>query len=299
MSLLTDSNHVTESDLAALDPEISAIAAAEEVNVDTLLGQAWIESATRIQELTQPRYGQFQDPVLAYHTNLTPEPVQLSSIVVTSEYAGHQSALKRWMVWMAMATFYRAIANRRDEDRYQRKQERAEKEAERGWSSLFSVGLPVVLAPLPCPGAVHEIGAGVFGSSSVTSVSGGTTAAGDYEVSITWMDADGVESGPSASVPVTVPVNDLIRVSISGLGAPGVVSVARPTDMYYPTLTATHWNVYVGAAGGPQYKQNSSPIAISSTTYTLADDPVLSGTMLGTGQVANSTHQFSRIVGRG
>ena len=102
MSLFTDSNHVTQADLVALDPQIAEIAIAEEFTVSALIARAWDECAEIIQRACASEYGEFTDPVLAYHTGGWPSGVQLSRIVVTSPYANSASTLQRGMTWKAI-----------------------------------------------------------------------------------------------------------------------------------------------------------------------------------------------------
>ena len=72
-----------------------------------------------------------------------------------------------------------------------------------------------------------------------------------------------------------------------------------PDGRHRVQQTATHWNVYVGKSGGQKYLQNSSPIAIGTTTYDLSAAPALSGNPLWSGQVADGTKPLARIAGRG
>jgi hypothetical protein len=296
MSLFTDSNHVTQADLVALDPQIAEIAIAEEFTVSALIARAWDECAEIIQRACASEYGEFTDPVLAYHTGGWPSGVQLSRIVVTSPYANSASTLQRWMTWKAIEVFYRAAAARGVNDRYEAKLERARSESANAWRAVYSAGVPTVSNPLPCPGALHELGAGVFDADNVTTESG-TSDGGQFRVAITWLDANGVESGPSAAVDVSVEPDSVIRVDVGSLGAPGVVAVTRSGA--YSLLTATHWNVYAGVVGSTLRLQNAEPIVLATTHYTLDSDPTTSGAALGGGQAADGVQRFQRTVGRG
>ena len=71
----------------------------------------------------------------------------------------------------------------------------------------------------------------------------------------------------------------VLRVSISGLTAPSGTALAEIAGDSAETAVADGWNVYVGGI-----RQNSTPIALTSTTYTLAADPATSGTAIGDGQ---------------
>jgi hypothetical protein len=310
MSLFTDSDHVTQSDMAVVDPEVPDIVAAESFTsdvVDSLLQQSWDVCANAIGEATRPYYESYPDPVIAFHTYGRFSPLQLSRIVVTSQYANRQSPLKNWMVRIALENFYMALANRRESDRYNTKLQNAQGYTKSAWKSVVAAGLPTVVSPLVCPGAIHELGAGVFGASNLSSVPGGTVSETDYEVSISWVNGTiyqspsipvNGESGPSASVAITVPNLNLLLVNINGLHAPGSLTIPRPITQYYVSQVATHWNVYAGVPGGIKYLQNPAPIPLSQTSYALTAAPVLSGFQLWSGQVADSIQRIQRVAGR-
>jgi hypothetical protein len=311
MSLFTDSDHVTQSDMAAVDPEIPDIVSAEGFSadvVDTIIQQSWDECAGIIGEVTRPYYETYPDPVIAWHTYGRFSPLQLSRIVVTSEYVTRQSPIQRWMLRMALEKFYESVANRRESDRYANKLLLAQGHTKSAWRALVAYGLPTVASPLVCPGATHELGAGVFSASNISSMSGGTNEQADYEVAISWVNGlvyqspqipVNAESGPSVSVPFTVPADSRLVVSIAGLNAPGSLTIPRPITEFYFGQVATGWNIYVGLAGQTKYLQNSSPLPLSQTSYSFSAAPVLSGSRLWSGQVADSKQVIQRIAGRG
>ena len=311
MSLFTDSDQVTQSDMAAVDPEIPDIISAEgfsDGQVELIIEQSWDECAGVLREATRPYYETYPDPVVAFHTYGRFSPLQLSRIVVTAEYTMRQSYLQRWMLRVALEKFYEAVANRREADRYSNKLLLAQGHTKSAWRALFAAGLQTVMSPLVCPGATHELGAGTFTAANLSAVAGGTDIAATWDVAISWVNnvvyqspsipVNG-ESGPSASVSIAVPPNNRLAVSIAGLNAPGSITVPRAVFEYYLSQVATHWNVYVGKSGGQKYLQNSSPIAIGTTTYDLSAAPALSGNPLWSGQVADGTKPLARIAGRG
>jgi hypothetical protein len=80
------------------------------------------------------------------------------------------SADHNWLIYNALYHFYRAAYARFSGggDRYSRKMELFEDEASKAWSRLIADGIPVVLNPIPCPGAIREFGVGTWGDSNVT-----------------------------------------------------------------------------------------------------------------------------------
>ncbi len=309
MSLFTDSDQVTQSDMALLDPEIPDIIAAEGLTDDQVsatLQHAWEASSGAIIEATRPYYESYPDPIIAFHTYGRFSPVQQSRIVVTSEYAMRQSPMQSWMTRVALENFYMEMTNRRDNDRYTTKLDSAQGYTKSAWRAVVSAGLSTVTSPLACPGATHELGAGLFAAANVTSVAGGTDAEATWGVAISWVNnllyqspqfPRNAESGPSLSITFTVPVNNRLSVNILGLNAPGSLTIPRPITKYYFSQVATHWNIYVGQNGGQKYLQNPSLIPLSQTEYDFSAAPVLSGNPMWSGQVADSVQPITRIAG--
>ena len=286
MSLYIDNDVVTVEHLAAVDPEIQDIASTEGISVDAVIGANWNECADRLLESLQCiGDGSWGTARLR---------VELHQIVTSSRYGSRTSTLQRWMIHGALVRFYRAAINRRLLDRYAAKYERAEEEAKRAWRRLVSAGLPVVIDPLPCPGAAHDKGVGRWDASAVSTVSGSGAAAGSYDVAITWV-SDGVESGPSAIVRAITSESETLRVSISGLIAPGSAQYRGAAQR-----TATGWNVYVGEADSDLlWLQNSAPISLDNPTYVLPGAPVSDTIQMGDGQAADYTLTLQNVVGRG
>jgi hypothetical protein len=314
MALFVDADHVSQADLLAIDPEIPDIAEAEGINTGQVIRQSWDECADALLAVAQ-RFGSGATDWTSGYTlrngagsgNIP--AIQLSQIVVSPQDGRRISPLRRWMIYQALGMFYRAAANRRVTDRYQGKLDANVETLKWRWRDVFSHGIPVVTVPLPCPGAVHELDAGDFTDTGVTAVAGGSAAATDAEVSITWVDETSYvsqearrqgESGPSTAVQFTIPANSLLRVDISGLVPPGSVPYQGGTANGIRSYRkATGWNVYVGTPGGSRYLQNAAPIALTSTTYTLAAAPVLSGYIQSSGQVPDVNLTLQNTFQRG
>jgi hypothetical protein len=316
MSLLIDDDHITLSDLLAIDPEVSEIADAEGITVEgdvSIARQAWDECADVLLENMQSFGGDligWPGTLSTYGGfGVTRPRVRLNQIIVSAQYGRRISQLRRWMIYRALVLFYRAASNRRVSDRYTDKHDRMVEDAKRSWRSLWASGLPIVALPLACPGATHEVLAGDWGNGNLAFVDGGTEAETSYSVAITWVDATqyvspankgNAESGPSRILTATIPANKRLQVNISGLVPPGSVAIRRGlADGPYIARTASHWNVYVGTLGGVLYLQNASPVPVGTSSYTLAGAPVLSGYTVDAGQVPDANFTFQRTIQRG
>lgn len=290
MALLTDSDVVTLAHLAAVDPELATVADSEAISVPSILAQSWTDAAAELRACTESfesAAGNVYGP--------------------TSVIVEESSPLVRWLIAKAVETFYRAASNRRTSDRYTEKLERAESETARAWRALYVTSIPLQSNPLSAPGAVHEIGSGGAWNGASTTA-GGTGGDITRVVAITWTGANyesadepnNAESGPSAAVTIAIPDNHFLRVSISGVNAPGSIEIPRGVpDSLQPRMDATGWNVYVGSVGGPLYLQNVTPHALTTTTVTFAADPVLSGSLLFSGQTPDVQTFLRRMALRG
>lgn len=320
MALFSDSDVVTAAALTQVDGEIEAVAAAESIILEGALGvirQSWTEAKNEIlkaQQLYNTWLGagslaSGSAAVLgsAYSSSSIPR-IKPSQIVVSSAYGFDATPLVTWMSYLALVNFYRAAANRKLKDRYDAKFTRYKGEAGRMWGILRSTGLPVLFRPMECPGAVHAVNAGQWGASNVTAVSGGSAAQAAYDVAITWVDQSqyvspsvkgNAESGPSAVVTITVPATHVIQISILNLHPPaGVPDQVGVSEGQVVPLTATGWNVYAGGSGGILTLQNTSPIPVATTSYTLAGVPTSNGWALGPGQFADRSLFFQNIMSR-
>lgn len=289
MSLFTDADHVTAAGLRAVDYEVSDVAEAHRLTLEgagSVCRGAWEDCADRLLAQFQ-HYG---SGYWQYDINTLPDlggtgntraAIALSQIVVTDDLAEKNSPLENWMIFVALESLYRAVANSSQEDRYKRKQEAYAREAARAWRTLYSTGLPLVAQPISAPGAVHVRGAGFFRDSDVTSITSGTRPEQTVEVSITWWDSvRQVESGPSRIVGFTVPANSLLRVSRAGCTPPAGV---------------THWRVYASTAPGEPLTRQGGDVAVGVTTWTATGAIAASATQLGTGQAPERRMAFSNL----
>jgi len=320
--LFTDSDIVTAADLAQIDSEVVAVAAASKPAI-TIAGpgsiceQAWRECG-RIISAAQQMYtstlaaigtsGGHQDAVnyiggAARNVART----RLNQIVATeSQYANSASAVQLWMAYTALTMFYRDASARLGKDRLQDKYDRYKGDADFAWRQLRQVGLPFIGKPLEAPGSKHGINAGTWAAANLSAVAGGGTLR-PLLVAVTYYDAakyvseantGNAESGPSVVLAFAQPDASVLRVSIASLNPPtGVMDQVGISQGAWTPLNASHWIVWVGQPGGPLYWQAAVPIATKA--YTLAGDPVLAGYTMQQGQNPELNLTFQSIVGRG
>jgi hypothetical protein len=306
--LFTDSDLLTAADLVALDPEAPDVAAAEGLIVEgdgSILRQAWEECADE----ALGRMEAFGGRLVAHAGGGQVSRVALSQIVATDAYARKLSVLQRWVLYRALVLFYRAATSRALNDRHALKMAQYMADAASQWRALWRRGLPVVWQPLPCPGAVHEWGAGEWTPEHVSSVPAASSADMTLQVAITWVDGSryqspgakgNAESGPSRVVAFVLPADERLKVSIAGLQAPaGAARLRAPGEAQFGTMTATGWNIYAGMLAGPLWLQNAAPVPVGQIEYTLPDVPLLGGEMLEPGQAPDVHLAWQNVLQRG
>lgn len=322
--LWTDGLFVTSTDLATIDPEVSDVAAAENFTIDGATGVAQrtiTEAGLRLLGQMQ-RFGGYLSSglVSANHLaavfNVGGPGVNRTRVIlgqiVANDLVGN---LKNWMMYETLANCYRAALARVDSaqpDRYRTKMNDYLDMIRRvHWPNLQNIGLPVVYRPMPCPGAINERNSGSWGSANVTTVSAGGASGGSFYVAITYVDQSfwlnpqnkfNSESFLSAVVgPVTVASAHALSISIASLNPPNGQATAPNLPLAITNyLNASGWNVWVAAtAGGPFFLQNNFPIPISTLTYSLAGDPVLSGVTSDNGQYPDAYYTMQETLQRG
>jgi hypothetical protein len=303
MALLTDADHISAADMAAVDPELNDVATQEGITIEgdaSICRNAWDECADFVLGKMDSFGGTltvFGSPLAAGAGLLDPlrtlgttaSRVTLSQIVVSDPYPRRLSPMRRWMLYHALALFYRAASNRSISDRYAQKLERFELDAERHWKVLMVRGLPVVLKPVPAPGAIHEPNTGdwspdnnLFAVANPTS----TWPAGPIDIAITWLTGgvSAAESGPSQTLTLSLNAAQSPVVYISTL---------------LPPSGAIGWNIYAAKSGASTlWLQNAQPLALSQSAYPLAAAPVLAGTPLSTGQAPDFAFAFQNTLQR-
>lgn len=326
MALLTDSDIISAADLQAVDPECAKVASSQNPAIwlsgdGSIIRQTVTEACSDIVARFQNYTGFLVSPGinLAHmaavmnigSTSISRARMRLNQVVATGPDPARQD-IKLWLIHSALRALYRAAYARftKDEDRFARKMDFYEIEEKRVWGNIKSSGVPIVLEPLPCPGALREPNPGTWGASNITHSGTSSSDTGAvWNIAITWVGAPYVsptnkgnaESGPSAIVPVVTKATEVIAVDISTLLPPDVTPPDVGTaDGLYTQVKATGWNVYAGAAGsGLLYLQNTTPIPLTTDAYTFADKPVLSGPIMGSGQFAQYNFATQNMLWRG
>ena len=323
--LWTDADCLTSGDLISLDPEVDDVASAENINLDDptvgLIHRSVQESANTLMQYQQI-FGGFltNQNVSGNHYNavmnvglpsVNRSRILISQVVTSALVPNNWSALKTWCAYKALTRFFRDAANRTMKDRYELKAERYAKQVRNDYfETLRATGLPIVRQPIPCPGALYETNTGTWGPGNVTTAAGaGTDTTDSFDIAITWVDQssylspsvkNNCESAPSGRVSVQLPGtgNDFI-VSIAGLVPP---VTAQPSSTMPISVVAygnaTGWNVYAGLRGQTLYLQNSTPIPVSTMSYRIVGNPVISGTPADTGQFPELYFTFQNIIQR-
>lgn len=321
--LFTDSDAVTQAQLAQIDPEVSKLLVNNvALPIAPLITNAINEAGTfilsRMQNFTGylVGFGQNANHAAAVlnigNTSVSRPRLALSQVVVIDPNPA-KTYMLLWLQMWAMRQIYRAAALRasgKETDRMETKRDNYVKEVDRIWKSCERLGIPVVLTPLACPGATRQYGAGTWpNTNSVTAGGTGSTDPGNpYSVAITWCALPGYqgpntsnnsESALSATASVETLSSQIITVSTLGANAPGSYNAQIGTsDAFYTSMIATHWNVYVGTPAGPMYLQNATPIPLSTRSYTLPNQPVNNTAMAGSGQFSDYNFAFSNVIQR-
>jgi hypothetical protein len=309
--LWTDSIFLQPSDLTRIDGEALGVAGTERIILpgpNGLLRAAQEEAAMEINKYVVAFGGYLNSGDLSSNHlaavlnvgigNSVRQKALLVQVSVTDGVQGSWSWIYQFGVYWALKALYRNAFSRTVLDRYKQKLDYFTEELDdRVRGNIKSLGIPIVLQPLSAPGAFFEANSGTWGDANVSLVTGSGTAVTPFDVAITYCDmsqanryvsvtlSNNAESAPSAIVSVSPQGEQVISVDIDSLNPPtGAQSPASLLVCVVALMVATHWNVYVGLSGETLYLQNSSPIPIATTSYTLASDPVLGGHQLGLGQ---------------
>lgn len=319
--LFTDSLFITTDDLRKIESEVVTVATSNKVtladHIPTSVNETadWLLSRNVTFSGYQPTWnngGQAMLNSLAQASNRT--RFALSQVVITNPlYPAADSDLKRLAVYRCLSSFYRQVASRKEEDRYEKKFESYRWEAE--WVYLppfMRRGIPICYRPLNAPAAYLEPNSGTWGAANISRALSTSTVDGDptIRVTITYVDSSfyssptrnqNAESDSPAAASLQMHAGDHIIVDITSLNPPDGTVRPQLVSTFSPNnLRATHWNVYASVGSGPAYLQNSSPIAIATKTFAMSATPLTAGTVLGYGQWADiflpfGERLFSRV----
>lgn len=323
--LFTDGPFITPEDLNSIDGEFIELARDNGILVDgssnSLLTRSTLAAGAELTAKIQNFSGYLVGvgvssnhlaAVLNVLSTAINRPRMFLQQIPVTEPNPTRMAVIEWVRYYCLYHFYQNMFFRNvKEDRFELKMKHYEREKKRRWKELSGNGIPVVLSPFSCPGAVWDYGSGTWSQSNVTSASTlASTAGGVFYVTITWVqlpsyggptNPNGNESGGSVPMPSAIGPNEVISVNLSNLNPPtGLMQPAIGTAQgVYPPQVATNWNVYVGnSPTGPFFLQNQAPILITTTTYNLASDPVLSGPIQNPGQPAQYDYSVQNMLWR-
>ncbi len=316
--LWTDANFITAADLATVDPDVSATAAAQGIDVSAAI-QRGIEDAGRILEGWMISFTTYVNSTdlsanhlsAVFYTGTQPTQrrrVSLEQVVVSGRNENYWSEIKRWAVNHVLLHFYSAASSKAENDRYEDKARRHRTLDQMYLSpELRRSGIPIVYRALECPAAAQSLAGNQSWAASATARVGATDV-GARDVAITYVDQSfyvspakkqNGESNVSARKSVTLAADQAIRVDISGLVPPdGSIAPAQLARGFSSSMKATGWNVYVGAAGGKLVLQNEQPIPIATKTFTMSTNIATSGVVADQGQVPSAFLTISTLTQR-
>ena len=313
--LYTDADFVTAAQLAESDKDVARIAIVESITIATvisrtlgragqdLLSQAMSHGVIGSAGLS----GNHLARVLNTGQSMNAPVIRLGQVVVHSLSPGYESPLATWALFRILEEFYLEAMSRKPQDDYF--SDKAESYRDRGrnaWRVAASQGIPVVLVPIPCPGAVHEPDSGTWSVANLSAVTAGSGAQQVLTVAITYVgdayvsatDQGNAESGLSAQATITVAANKVLHIDIASLHPPtGSVSVGTSQNQWV-NMAAVGWNVYVSVTGGIFYLQNASPIPIATKSYQLTGAAAVSGSQSGNGQFPDMNVTIQRRLNR-
>lgn len=297
--------------LGRIDSEVSSIAKDDEISVEDKIALSCEEALMDLNSRIEAFSGGFfvggdislNHIAAVMNTGTRAQVTQrvLPSQIVVSGINGSTSPLSRWIASHALYSFYRDAMNRGGKDRLKAKMDLYFLEVQKFFTSqLASYGLPVVLNPLACPAAELEGNSGCWNNDNLSQTPNvACTLAEQVTVVVTYCDAssfelyqsairkNNAESHPSKQAQLALTTGNALTVDISSLNPP--TGEQHPSTWQVCRITplkATGWNVYVSTAvsNGRLILQNSSPILISTTSYTLPADPLTIGPVVGFGQ---------------
>ena len=247
MALFTDGPINALIDLQNYENRILDVASAEGIDLAGKIALAQDEIANELLMFLLKRLPVAESPWLAQLG--ARQKIGLSDVVVTKP-------LRQWHAHKTLAFVYRDAYNNQLNDRYQGKWKEYEQLAKTSSQNYFQIGIGIVPGPIPK----------ASGPILITIVGNGL--ASTYYVAVTWVNQAGQEGAAS----------DVAQIATATGQQLTIASVNPP-------VTATGWNVYIGAAPNALSLQNSTPVPIGST-WTLTGS-TSQGTPPGDGQLPN------------
>lgn len=252
MALFNDGTFSSVQDLQAYESSILEIASIEKINLETKLRLAHQEIKNLIQHF-----------LVDQTTNLNEKPaILIEQIAVTD-------ALKEWHVLHALNLTLRDCYHNQLNDRYEKKWQEYQKKSEQSAIRFFDTGAGVVWNPVPrAEMPVLEHGAG-------------TLEAGSYEIYITWLDQNLVESEPSSTL-----------MFETDNGSVPVLRVENVPDSIH------FWNVYMCEIGKVPIRQNNVELPVHAS-WTMTENELRPGKQIGSGQNPDYFLRLMHCIKRG
>jgi hypothetical protein len=241
--LFTDATISTVDHLAEYESEIRTIAVAENIDLETKLRLAQTEVGVELAA--------------------TDSSFELGRVVVSD-------ALRLWHIFHTLAIVFRDAYNRKLNDKYRPKWTEYHDLAKIAAGQCLAIGVALVFDPLPAPAA-----------PALDAVAGGSLPATTYFVRITWTNAAGQESAPSAAASVSLAVNQLLRIT----------PPAAPAG-------AAGWYPYVATTADDEQRQVTSALTLGSP-WTMPASGLVSGAVPGDGQPPDLLRTVPRTLQRG
>jgi hypothetical protein len=316
--LYTDDDFVNTADLVSIDSDITDIVTAESLVAEgnNSLVRRGLEDAGRAIERhlylgdLSMRDLAVRDTLVYPGLSISRAFGSLAQVVISGESENHWSVIKRYAVAKVLVCLYRAaMAKGNNEDRYTNKLEMVKEDIRCSyWPDMKKIGIPFVFTPLPAPGAIM-MRCGTFGDANGSVVAGAGTRADIIQLVVTWVgdkyisgsNKNNGESYRSEYCNIQMANGKVAKVSIIGLTAPdGTQQTWTKAEARYSVAKAVGWNVWAGLPNaGVMYRQTLTPVALGTTTYTLAADPVLSGETLDLGQFPDINIEIKNELVRG
>jgi hypothetical protein len=179
-------------------------------------------------------------------------------------------SLKTWHVFATLAAVYRDAYFTQLNDRYQAKWKEYQSLAQATKQHLRSLGVGLVLNPLPRPQAPTL-------TLVPASESGGT-----FYISVTTINAEGEESSCSSTESLEQPAGNALSVQIN-----------------VAAINVQGWNAYIGDSPSRVYLQNDRPLPPSDSWTFYPSSPGSSKRSPGDGQRPNLVRALPRLLQRG
>jgi hypothetical protein len=222
---------------------------------------------------------------------MTRNRFRIEQVVMTEEYGERRTPLRDWLIWSTLTAFYRSAVRRSLSDRYERKLEAAEGELRKRAAAMRRAGIPIVMSPLPCPGAVHAPWSGSVDAleASVFSVGSGAALTLYYAASFT---SAGAESALSQTGSIGLASGESFTLS---------AEATAPEYSVTSLATADGWWPWLGTSANKLRRVGAQALTLSAivTDGRASATQWAGGALPSNGQVANAVVPYRDLILRG